>query len=419
MDENLKAPVDIVLKVDITEKDDVKVLGAKWSPKDKTWYIPKGERIKYLTEWLPDGKLKTLNDEMLYVNFEENETARSAGAVFDWEIKRWILPAGKDIKAIPFRFFSESNLTATKVKKSFYDLVEEFGLVITGEPIKNGRMQRVPLRDEKPGKKGGAYVIYEDINGWGGYVENHKTGQKETFRDSAAPMDEYQRKEVMRRKEANRANIDHIREKAAKRAARLIKSYKRAAPTHHPYLQIKKVQPYGIYENERGQLAVVLQDVKGKIRSLQFINTDGKKIYLPGGQKYACFHMIGGGRTLFNTDLENLVICEGFATGASIYEATGYTVICAMDCGNILPVARAIREEYGDDFRLIIAGDDDHAVRENPGRRFAEEAAVAIDGIAIFPEFDKTKHPNLTDFNDLAQIHGVKEVEEQFKKIVK
>ena len=37
-----------------------------------------------------------------------------------------------------------------------------------------------------------------------------------------------------------------------------------------------------------------------------------------------------------------LVVCEGFATGASIHEATGHAVAVAFNAGNLLPVAQAL-----------------------------------------------------------------------------
>jgi len=49
------------------------------------------------------------------------------------------------------------------------------------------------------------------------------------------------------------------------------------------------------------------------------------------------FHAIG------DATLDELIICEGYATGASLHEATGFQVLCAMSAGNLLPVAQAVR----------------------------------------------------------------------------
>jgi putative DNA primase/helicase len=111
-------------------------------------------------------------------------------------------------------------------------------------------------------------------------------------------------------------------------------------------------------------------------------------------------------------NLENLpviVIAEGYSTAATLYKALGYSTIVAFDNGNLLPVAKALREKYPDK-RIIIAGDDDRQVKKmlgtNPGRERACEAAVAVGGTAVFPVFAQDEmeedSKRFTDWNDLA-----------------
>jgi phage/plasmid primase-like uncharacterized protein len=55
------------------------------------------------------------------------------------------------------------------------------------------------------------------------------------------------------------------------------------------------------------------------------------------------------------------------------------------------------------DKAIIIAGDDDHRIENNPGREKALAAAEAVAGVAIFPRFTaEERAKGLTDFNDLA-----------------
>jgi hypothetical protein len=70
-------------------------------------------------------------------------------------------------------------------------------------------------------------------------------------------------------------------------------------------------------------LVLPLRDINGELHSLQFIapdnRFDGKRNKtFPGGGRVAgcCF-------TLADTPNGALVVCEGYATGASIHEATG------------------------------------------------------------------------------------------------
>ena len=66
-------------------------------------------------------------------------------------------------------------------------------------------------------------------------------------------------------------------------------------------------------------------------------------------------------------------------------------------------MATALRERYKDK-PIIIAGDDDHRLENNPGRRKAIEAAAAVKGLAVFPNLSaEQREQGFTDFNDLAR----------------
>ena len=96
-------------------------------------------------------------------------------------------------------------------------------------------------------------------------------------------------------------------------------------------------------------------------------------------------------------------IAEGYATAATVAKYGNVPTIAAFDSGNLLAVATALRERYKDK-PIIIAGDDDHRLENNPGRAKALEAAAAIDGVAIFPELSaEQREQRMTDFNDLGR----------------
>ena len=122
-----------------------------------------------------------------------------------------------------------------------------------------------------------------------------------------------------------------------------------------------------------GRLVVAMADADGAIWSLQTIDADGGKLFMPGGRKRGCMFTIG-------EPGDRIVIAEGFATGASIHEATGLCVAVAFDAGNLEPVAQAIRAKRPD-AQIVIAADDDCETTtpiENPGVHFARKAAEAV-----------------------------------------
>lgn len=130
-----------------------------------------------------------------------------------------------------------------------------------------------------------------------------------------------------------------------------------------------------------GSIAVPLRDAEGKLWSLQAINDQGTKLFPKYGRKSGCFHLIGGEAL---ADAAALFVAEGYATAASVWMAMRTPTVVAIDSGNLLPVARALRELYPP-LRLVIAGDDDPSTPGNPGRTKAEAAAQAVGGVAVFP----------------------------------
>ncbi len=130
----------------------------------------------------------------------------------------------------------------------------------------------------------------------------------------------------------------------------------------------------------RGVIAIPMLSEFGQVVNLQLIFSSGKKSFLKGGQKKGCYHHIG------ETVDSVLLVAEGYATAASLYEATGYPVAVAFDAGNLLPVVQHLKLRMPE-ARFVIAGDDDHETDGNPGKTKAEAAAIAVGGIAVLPKF--------------------------------
>lgn len=168
-------------------------------------------------------------------------------------------------------------------------------------------------------------------------------------------------------------------EAAAKRAERLWNG--KAVDRDCPYLDRKQVKNHGCKINGKGNLLVPLFDIEGKIWNMQEIHADGFKPYLPGGRVNDCFYIIG------EILVTNQIVCiaEGYATGASIYEATGHTTVIAFQSGNIDKVGIAIRSKYPN-LQLVYCADDDSATLD-AGLKAANKAVAATGGIIVLPDF--------------------------------
>lgn len=180
------------------------------------------------------------------------------------------------------------------------------------------------------------------------------------------------------------------------------------------YLKNKQLsQLYGAktYLSGSGRTLVVpMRDTGGKIWGYQEIYPDGTKRFGFGQKKSGNFHAIG------SFDSEIFYICEGFATGASIFQAMGHCVIVAFDSGNLINVAKSLAEAYPDK-KYIVCGDEDIFNERNIGRECAESAAKVVMGKVVFPVF-RANETKMTDFNDLAMTEGLDVVKMQIGAVI-
>lgn len=173
--------------------------------------------------------------------------------------------------------------------------------------------------------------------------------------------------------------------------------------TGHPYLSAKGVQAHGV-KLEGEALLIPMRDSAGTLHSLQVIDPEGGKRFQPGGRVKGCYHAIGKPEGV-------LIVCEGYATGASIHEATGHAVAVAFNAGNLEAVAQALHQKYPA-LRLILAADDDWKTPGNPGMTNATAAARAVGGWLAIPRFTQgfDRPDKATDFNDLHALAGLEAV---------
>lgn len=268
-------------------------------------------------------------------------------------------------------------------KRQFMDALVESGLAMfKGEAIGDGDLHRYRVDGDKSGSLNGWYVLHLDGKPFGAFG-SWKTGQSCTWTaeqpETMTPAEKAaQAARLAESKRARAAEQVKVQAEAAARAAVLwAKSH--PATNQHPYLARKRVQAYGV-RVLGPSLVIPLRDVAGELHSLQFIGADGGKTFLTGGRKRGCYYAIG-------RPVETLCIAEGYATAASIHEATGYATACAFDAGNLESVARALRGKFPA-ARITVCADNDTGTPGNPGVRYAEAAARAVRGFLAVPTFE-------------------------------
>lgn len=280
----------------------------------------------------------------------------------------------------------------------FRDVIQSAGLTPPIDIEPDGKLRRFSSNGKR-GDDSGWYVLHDDSIPAGSFGD-WRSGISQSWRaDIGRPL-------THQEEAAHKARIGAMRrEREAEEVRRHEEARKQAEAiwqaampvTDDPYLSRKGVKSYGLRVRD-GRLIIPLRD-GGVTHSLQFIGADGDKLFLPGGRVKGCYFSIGKPDGV-------LCIAEGYATGASIHEATGYAVAIAFNAGNLLPVAKAIRAKFPD-LRVMICADDDTNTEGNPGMTKAREAALSIGGMLAVPDFGAGRQPGQTDFNDLHQAKGL------------
>lgn len=260
-----------------------------------------------------------------------------------------------------------------------------------------------------PASNGGDPIVNGVFGRWG-RVELTRWCSRQTgsmSREEIRSVAESTRTMMQLQAEDERAGQDKARQKCADLFAHAPRA------TAHAYLTRKGITAspataLSNLETYPGWLAVPMQDDQGVIQSCQFIADDGTKRFIYQGRIKGCYHQFSdvnhGGPVL---------ICEGYATGASLFMSTGWTVACAMNCGNLESVAKSFRARFPTR-TLLIAADNDQFTPDNPGLTKGRAAARASKSLLSFPEFaDEALAEKPTDFNDLHRLAGLREVKRQ------
>jgi putative DNA primase/helicase len=353
---------------------------------------------------------ETVERHYLAVPFEEKNAAKAAGAKWDRKAKAWYAPDGVDLSKLAAWNTSSGKAPETPLvppQVEFAQSCRDHGLSIQGDIVMDGQWHRVSVDGDKKGQESGSYRGYLDgrpsgqITNFkgGGTVKWVATGQTLTAQDREALKAESANKRLERKTEQSQSF-----DAAAKKAYGVWKNSNWAEKSASPYLKEKEIGAWSVKHDGKGGLIVPIRNVEGRLQSLQFIDKDGNKRMMKDGRKADGMHFIDPQKQLGQAPI---LIAEGYATAATLYEATKLPTVCAFDAGNLKSVATAMREKYPEK-TIVIAADNDRT-----GLDKAREAAAAIQGDVVAPVFTKAElEQGLTDFNDLARTHGSHKVVE-------
>jgi putative DNA primase/helicase len=335
------------------------------------------------------------------------------------------------------------------------------GLIISGA-LQVGRRGRV--RVEGGGREQRGWYRLHEIQGRSGeplligsfgiWRGNDQGTMKVKLRKTE--FDAEQLASIKRRLAEDRKREALERKKSQEQAARRAQAAwaRLAIEGESPYLDAKGVGGHGLRYTEAGTAVLPICDAAGVVQGLQFLRTakqaetakrPAKEFWPAGLAKKGNFHILG-------VPGEILCVAEGYATAATIHEATGLAVACAFDAGNLAPVCAVLRKRYRQTRILICADDDSLAActhcstrfsvsehptdcpscakphgRMNAGITAASSAALEVGGHWVAPTWPDPAHrleryrssgSKPTDFNDLSQLTTAATVRHQVQEAI-
>lgn len=285
----------------------------------------------------------------------------------------------------------------------------------------DGEIHRFALPGETGGKKSGWAIAWNDgvpavmIANWKTGEAVKVTGADERFsgRPAAKPVSAEDMERSRRRMEEAQARREAERQAADEEAVRWsAEAYESAGEpsAENAYAAAKKIRPLGgVRETSGGTLLVPLYGSEGRMKGVQRIYADGSKKFAGGLAVKGRFAWIEGSPD------GPVAVCEGWATGCSVSMATGLSVLCAMNAGNVEAACESFRKA-SPGRELVFCADNDRWTKKggvpcNVGVEAMKAAAAKFGGRVCIPEFSSLDG-SPTDFNDLFVREGAQAVKE-------
>ncbi|MBA0171225.1 TOPRIM and DUF927 domain-containing protein [Pectobacterium versatile] len=196
----------------------------------------------------------------------------------------------------------------------------------------------------------------------------------------------------------NNGRSPAVEEKTQRFSARLATLTAQAQLGESDYLVVKGLSGFSYSLLPDGSLLLALQDENGTTTAAQTIKPDGTKRLVTDSAKRGAYHTVNAPE-----QPDTVIIAEGLATALSAHlMRPDALTIAAIDAGNMVPVAKAMRTRYAH-AQIILAADNDISPdKPNTGKDWAEKAAREVNGWVALPPTDEK-----ADWDDYRQQHGL------------
>ena len=316
----------------------------------------------------------------------------------------------------------DKNFAFSGTSKSITDLISEMkanGLLVdfidtTGVLVRVPVMATVNTRPDKSGERSGYYVYNQLDNNFVCVYGNWRTSQEWKFTSfNPNEMSVQEKRDLQAKLEEAQKRREEAKKQKHKEVAVYSKEKFNLADevTEHKYLKDKKVNNYGLKTTNSNLLVPVYSITKNDngtlakdIKSLQYIFPDGSKKFVGGGEIKGNIFLIGCDAYEL-PHLPEIIICEGYATGSSIYEATGTPVAVVFSANFCLTACLRLRSVTNAKFVLALDNDE-----SNVGKKNADEVASSVDNCVV-------RLPSLNDYNDVHLEVGLEQVKTELTEL--
>ncbi|MDR2946194.1 MAG: hypothetical protein LBV79_05560 [Candidatus Adiutrix sp.] len=197
--------------------------------------------------------------------------------------------------------------------------------------------------------------------------------------------------------------------------AKLTNSYE--ASHYHPYLEDNDVGAFDLSVDDDGNLLGVGVDLKAsftgtayipKPRNLLTITPYGETSLEPGARVYGAALMIGHNQFRRIAKMPNgrhaIFVALDYATGAFLYENTGWPVAVAFRPSNVKSVVEILRQKFPRSQIVVCLNNEDG---KSHGRDKARREARKRGAVVVYPQFShEERNHSLISYNDMAMFSG-------------
>lgn len=282
-------------------------------------------------------------------------------------------------------FKPPSEINAKPLMEQIEDAFANAGLDIPDNINIDGNIHRYSTNGKR-GDDAGWYIFYDDkvvCGAMGCWRDNISVNFKQNIGRELSSVEQMAiAKRMSEAKQRRQAEQKRKQERAADTVEKIWEQAGNASD-EHPYLSRKHVSNHGLRITGDGRLIIPMYNQDGELASLQYIPSEGKKKFHPGGEVKGCFYCIG-------SKTDTVYIAEGYATAASIHEATNQKVYISFSADNLKNIAPFVRENHAG--AICVVGDNDES---GVGQKAAQDAAYSINARCVIPN-------QLGDANDYA-----------------